>query len=326
MISISNLTEFLTKQIKGRTTFIKNLYKDGNSLVLCVYADSPSSFAWCELEAVIRMNLSGVITSIIGRNENFHPKLSSLVTQQIDLNSYSNWRDKIVHDQVVFLNSSNWLGFIDNGKFKPFTVKNILNFNFPTTYNEDKQEYGDFHLVETFKEFLTKYQSSVTEGGIYNNHSTKFHFMMRINGLSVKLNLEKFFRYELSVSIYSPKENKMGFNSVVTLKGDEVNNFDSVINELVSNKLSLATKAKILTNSRGSKCVELEELPQQSRVLASLRFDGNRGRPRGKYEFDIDFENQLVHCASNQSKKYIPNKVNELTTELRDLERNNYYF
>jgi hypothetical protein len=333
-MKIVELKELVKKKLKTDeigSISLSNIWKKPRRNILClgVYGNkslwSSSSYV-CHLE----MDFNGVVVSVLNaRSDAEFKPLAHLIGKKIDLNSFEKDYQKIIKSRPVGVESCDYLGFINENGVHVFNHKNIDSFPLTEKYesnNERKEKHRNWEYVAEWKRFVKKYRKNIISSTIHNNGITYFKTYLKINGYSVSLELKSFFDYEVSIRIFSKKENKTNYNQseVIELVGEEIAQFDSVMQELTSNNLSNLTKARILSNFSGVKHVSFSE--NNNAVVAEIGFDGERGRPKGKYEFQFDFKNNQIACSNVMSKKFIPQTIVELNQKIKLLEKNNYFF
>lgn len=292
-----------------------NLYKKSkqNRLVLMVTKSHYMSMTYyCHIE----LDFKGKIVAV---KDEYHKdvakvaKLSKqLLGKVVDLNTFEHEYEKEIHSRAVGVESSDILGRIDeSGKVIIYNRKNAHKLALREQYvARDKMEnHGNYPDAQRFQHFINKYRHQLNSFSIHKDSITYYRYNFTIGGLSVGVTLEEFFNYKLSVRVY-------GMGTCLELKGSEIDQLPEVIEQFTKKRLSPLNKVKIITRAKGISYGEYLEVGNV--IKATLRFDGWRGRPKGKYTFEFDMKNKTVNCPQGgRSKKFIPQILGQFQKQLK---------
>jgi hypothetical protein len=313
-ISINELKDIVRRKINDEYAYFSNLWKNKNEQSVCIgIYSSGNDITKGYYKAHVVMNYSGEIIRIKDRYGDCE-ELSFLLNKKIDLNSFEYDYEKVIKDRPVGVESSNILGTINSkGNVKIYAKRDVANIRFSETYKTNNLQgfsyYGNYHLVDIFKNIVKNYENRIEDFSIHNDGITYYNVFFKIKDFHIYVTLSQFFKYELEVKIFKNQD-----PILLKLTDELCSNLKNILRELKSNKLSNKTKSMILLTRE----YQVDNFYMTNGNQDNLDFNVSVSDLNTTYKFHFDYSKNKITCSNiGRSKKKIPKIVKHLNEEMR---------
>ena len=314
-ISIKELKEIIRNKLNDKYAYLSNLWKNKNEQSVCIgIYSSGNDITKGYYQSHIVMDYNGRIIRVQDRYGNSN-ELSLLLNKNLDLNSFEHDYEKVIKDRPVGVESSNILGTINSrGRVKIYAKRDVANIKFSETYKTNNLQgfsyYGNYFLVDLFKNLVKKYENRIEDFSIHNDGITYYNIYFKIKEYHIYITLSQFFKYELQVKIFKNQD-----PILLKLTDGLCSNLDKLLKEIVSNKLSNKTKSMILLTREyevDDFYLSNEDNPE------NLEFNVSVSDLSTTYKFNFNYRKNKITCLNiGRSKKKIPKIVKHLNEEMR---------
>ena len=232
--------------------------------------------------------------------------------------SFDNLKDyqREVHDRPKGVGFSHVVGKIENDVFDKLKKKDYLNANIRKTIkvnNRDDDTRSD--KTESVLKLHQKYKKFWKKGSVSDNHGDNYQNIFQIGEYTLVTNIELFFYYKVSVTIFGPNNTKLKLDE----NNCKLSELDSYVTKFLNNDIDEEMKVRLLFNHEYSWNRNFKfQVEGTGKVKTTITYGGEK-EPMGSFNFLIDLKKRKVSCENiGRAKVFIPKKVNYYNSLLKE--------
>jgi hypothetical protein len=315
MLTISNLKTHVSKILSLDFFYLSNIWSNDGSgdFNISIFGDS-HNISSMRLLGIINFNGKGLIKSfkLINGDE-----YSNLNGKYINLSSFKYDYEKIIKTRPVGVEGCDIIGIVnDNGEAIVYSLEDYKQLKLPYQYhgnNEVKKDYKNCKVIDIYRELMSKYGDYLTSANIYDDGQKDYNFKFKIKGFSLNVTISCFFSYAIKLKIY----NASG-DLVIKSNGNQINSIYRFFEDIECGVFSKGTRDAIFFS-------QIRDLISFNSDKSDNVYNLEFSKVSGSIPLFIDFNSKTISLMKKtRSTKYIPNKVDNMNTLLKDFDHQSY--